>query len=381
MSIDVKAYQKKQTKKTPKQESNWMDVLNKDIKIGSLSVLNDAIKERFYSQMHILLETGVNVDQALQFAVDDQKKEKTKTIFEQLRKDIIKGLSLSQAMQAQNEFSAYEYYSVQIGETSGKLLEVFQELSNFYNKKIKQRRQIISALSYPAIVISVAFGALVFLLNFMVPMFQDLFLRTGNELPWITELVVQFSDSFSSALPYIIVAFFGIGFGMFSMKDNEQYRKYQAKVLLHLPLIGAMMHKIYLGRFCQSLALLIAAEVPLMNAIKLVRKMIGFYPLEQACDQIEIDLMNGQFLYDSMGRIKIFPAQLNALVKIGEEVNELDRIFNKIAAQYSDEVEHQSSMLGTFIEPIMIIFLAILVSIILIAMYLPMFQISASMGF
>jgi type IV pilus assembly protein PilC len=126
--------------------------------------------------------------------------------------------------------------------------------------------------------------------------------------------------------------------------------------------------------------LLISAKTPLVSAIDLVKKMVGFYPIEVSLNEVQEDILKGQSLHISLSKYKIYNKRMISLLKVAEDVNQLDTMFARLAKQYSDEVEHQTSVLGSVIEPIMIIFLGALVAIILIAMYLPIFQMSTSVG-
>jgi type IV pilus assembly protein PilC len=141
-----------------------------------------------------------------------------------------------------------------------------------------------------------------------------------------------------------------------------------------------MISKIYLARFCQSMNLLISSKTPLVTAIELVKKMIGFYPIEISLEIMQEDIMKGQPLHISLSKFKIYNKRMVSLIKVAEEVNQLDTMFAKLAKQYTDEVEHETSILGSLIEPIMIIFLGLLVALILVAMYLPLFQMSNTVG-
>nr|MBA3971958.1 type II secretion system F family protein [Bacteroidota bacterium] len=144
--------------------------------------------------------------------------------------------------------------------------------------------------------------------------------------------------------------------------------------------VKSMVSKIYLARFCQSMNLLISAKTPLVTAIDLVKKMVGFYPIEVSLEIIQNDILQGVPLHVTLAKFEIYNKRMISLIKVAEEVNQLDTMFSKLAKQYSDEVEHQTSILGSLIEPIMIIFLGVLVAVILIAMYLPLFQMSSTIG-
>lgn len=137
---------------------------------------------------------------------------------------------------------------------------------------------------------------------------------------------------------------------------------------------------IYLARFCHSMAFLLNARVPILRALALVKKMIGFYPIEQSLTSASEDVTKGQALNHSLGKFKIYPHRIITLLKVGEEANWLEAMFLKLAEQYNDEVEQRTKMLGSLIEPILIVFLALVVGLVLVAMYLPIFKLVSNFG-
>lgn len=384
MAIDLNKY--KSNKQTviadsidTATEGSWFDFLNKDIKIFG-NKLNDKKKERFYSELNILFSAGIDIKTALELIEEEQTKETDKQLFRSITETVINGGSISQAIQDTGKFSDYEFYSLQIGEESGRLPDVLKELNIFYSKKIQQKRQIVSALSYPSIVLITALGAVVFMMSFVVPMFSDVFKRFKGELPYLTKLIIHISQIFSkySFSAFIIIALVIVI--IYGQRKKEWFRKTTSSIILRLPVIGPIVSKIYLARFCHSMNLLISAKTPLINALNLVKKMVDFYPLEVSIQIVQEDILKGESLHASLSNFKIYNKRMVSLIKVGEEVNQLDMIFEKLAKQYTDEVEHQTSTLGSLIEPIMIVFLGVLVAVILVAMYLPLFQLSTAVG-
>ncbi len=360
-------------------ENSYLDFLNKDIKIFGSS-FSDKKKERFYSELNILFSAGVDIRTTLELIEEEQIKEKDKQVFKKIKEAVTNGSSLSNAIESTNLFTSYEYYSLKIGEESGRLPQVLQELAVFFSKKIKQKRQLTSALSYPAIVFVSAFGAIFFMLKFVVPMFSDVFKRFKGELPYFTKLIIKLSDSFSNYAFYLIAFILILIAFLYSQRKTVWFRSFGSKLILRIPIMKNLISKIYLARFCQSMNLLISAKTPLVTAIELVKKMVGFYPIELSLETIQDDILKGIPLSQSLAKFKIYNKRMISLIKVAEEVNQLDLMFEKLAKQYSDEVEHQTSILGSLIEPIMIIFLGLLVAIILVAMYLPLFQMSNTVG-
>jgi len=380
VSIDLKNIEKKKkTVKTPssKQQSQVMDFLNRDISLFGNS-LSDKKKERFYSDLGILLTSGIDIKTSLELITDDQRKDKDKQLFNNIQQMVLNGESLSEALHKTGKFSNYEYFSLKIGEESGRISDVLSELSGFFNKKIKQKRQLVSAFSYPVLVLITAVAAIMFMMNFIVPMFVDVFKRFQGKLPYITQVIINISDIISNwaGLFFITLTVFIIF--LYSQRKNEWYRSITSRIMMRLPIFGPIVKKIYLARFCQSMALLIASRTPMLRAIQLVRNMIGFYPFEKALDIIDSDIMSGKSLHESMKKFSIFDNRTISLVKVAEEVNQLDTIFERLNKQYSDELEHRIGMMSSLLEPAMIIFVGVLVGVILVAMYLPLFQLSTS---
>ena len=379
MAIDVTKIKSsaKPFSSVKKEEGSVFDFLNKDISLFGNS-LSDKKKEAFYHELFILLTAGVDIRSTLDLIASEQTSEKDKQLFVGIRDKVTGGSTLSDAIQETGKFSAYEYHSLRIGEESGKLSTVLKELADFFQSNINLRRQIIGALTYPGIVLCTSFGAIFFMLNFIVPMFADVFKRFGGKLPFITSLIVDMSNWLGSYFYLIFLAFAGtIGF-MVSQRKQLWFRRFFSALLLKTPFVGEMIRKIYMARFCHSMALLIGAKIPIVRAIKLVKQMIGFYPIEISLDQVEQDIMQGISLNKSLSAFPVYHKRLVSLIKVGEEVNQLELFFGKIGKQYSQDVEHQTTLISSMIEPFMIIFLGLIVGVILIAMYLPLFQLSTT---
>ena len=381
-TIDLTKYPvnpKRRNLKKQKKESSIFDFLNKDIRLFGTQ-LSDKKKERFYSELHILFSAGLDIKTTLELIEEEQIKKTDKELFCKIREYVVNGGSLSEALNKTGKFSTYEYYSIKIGEESGRLPEVLDELAVFFIKKIRQQRLVLNALSYPSIVLFTAFGAIFFMMKFIVPMFADVFLRFGGELPYITKVIIHISNAFSLYAYYIIVPVISLAFFFYTQKEKDWFRRGSAFIVMKIPVMGNIIQKIYLARFCHSMNLLISAKTPLLQAIQLVKKMVGFYPIEYSLSLVEHDVLGGKSLSQSLSGYPIYNKRLRALIKVAEEVNQMDLVFGKLAKQYTEEVEHQTSLIGSLIEPVMIIFLGLLVAIILVAMYLPLFQLSTSFG-
>lgn len=352
--------------------------LNKDISLSG-EKLNDRQKEYFYLESAILLKAGVDIKTTLELvASSNQIKGKANGIFEQLKERIITGMAMSEAMKASGVFSAYEYYSVQIGEETGKLSIVLEGLASYYKKKIKQRRQIISALSYPMIVLLTSIGAVLFMIGYIVPMFADVFKQSGGDLPLVTAIIIRLSEVIGGYFYVFVLVAAAIGSLLYINRKKALFRKTLSTFLLKIPLLGEMLQKIYLAQFCHSMSLLIGAKVPILRALAMIEQMIGFYPIEVSLQPIEAQIQKGITLHESMTQFPIYPVKMVMLIKVGEEVNQLEYFFTMIAEQYNQEVEYQTGIISSMLEPLIIVFLGLVVGVILIAMYLPLFKLGMS---
>ncbi|MCF3107863.1 type II secretion system F family protein [Niabella sp. CC-SYL272] len=335
---------------------------------------SDKIKESFYLELGSLMDAGLDIRTALQLIRDEQTKKAPKAILTTVLEKVVNGSSLSTAMRDNKNFTPYEYFTVEIGEETGKLNTVLQQLSVYYKAKIKQRRQIIGALTYPLIVLSVAFCSVFFMMNYVVPMFADVFQRFGGNLPFLTRQVLNASNFMQAAAGKLFLLLLAVIVFIALNRSKPWYKKYKDLLLQRTPVVKHIVSRIYLARFASTMQLLLGARVPLVQALSLSKQVMGFYPLEQALDQMEQDILKGLPLHESMSSKKVFPSKMVALVKVGEEVNELELFFKNLSDRYSEDLDYQTTQLSKFIEPVIIIVLGLVVGVVLIAMYLPMFN-------
>lgn len=381
MPIDVRLLKpselKVQTEKDASLLARFINFLNRDMQIGSKGI-NDKKKENFYSELSILMSSGVDIRTSLDIIISEQKAEKEKAVYELIKSEITGGSGLAEAIDKTSRFSPYEYYSLRIGEESGRLKDVLTDLSLYFSRKIKQKRQLVSALTYPLLIITTAVIAVIFMLNFIVPMFVDVFARFNGNMPALTLKIIALSDFFKSYIGYFLSASLILIIIFYSIRTTEYFRSLSSRILLRLPLFGEIIRKIYLARFCQAMALLLGAKTPMLRTLNLVRNMISFYSFEKALLVMESDVLHGKLLHQSMEQFDLFDSRVLSLVKVAEEVNQLDQVFSRLNSQLSDDLEHRIGMLSSLLEPIMIVIVGGLVSVILISMYLPLFQLSTS---
>lgn len=381
MSIDLKnikieAPETKQVK-TPEGKSAF-SFLNKEISLGGSKFSNEK-KEEFYSEVGMLLSSGLDIRTIFQLMAEEKKSGKHSRFYQSIYDDLVRGYNLSEALNRTKLISPHEYYSIKIGEETGQINAVLADLNEYFSRRIKQKRQLISTFSYPVMVVVTAFVVVTFMLNYIVPMFEDVFKRFNGELPSITLWILSASKFFKAYIGWFLLVLASLAIFTWSVRKTEAYRKITTSLILKIPLLGELLNKIYLARFCQTMALMTSARIPLITALELMEKIIGFYPYEKAMAVMNNDLVNGKTLYESMGNFGFFDMKLISLTKVGEEVNKLSEIYNKLSRQYNDEVQHKIGILNSLMEPLLIIIVGIMVAVILIAMYMPMFQMSNSL--
>jgi type IV pilus assembly protein PilC len=363
--------------KEQKVEKNT-NFFTRDIQL--FNKFGDKKKERFYMDLRVLLVAGIDLKSALEIIIEEQPKEKDKEIFEEIYQGVVKGRSLADSLKQTQKFSEYEYYSIEIGEESNRLNEVLQELTKYYADQTELKKQVKSVLSYPAFVFSITLGLVYFMMTNVVPMFADVFRQFGSELPTLTKKIIHISNNFPFYLMIMAAVIICIGLFIYTQKEKDWYRNATSSLVLRIPKVGQMVQLVYLSRFTQTLHLLLASKTPLVRSLELTEKMVKFYPLQQAIDRMKTDITMGKSLHSGMSDFKVFPKRMISLVKVGEEVNQLEVMLKKLSEQYNEELKHQTKIIGKIMEPLIILIIGLFVGLILVAMYMPMFNLSNIMA-
>jgi type IV pilus assembly protein PilC len=367
MSLDLNTYKTKKDKKSL------------EINFGQIQFSNsfsDKRKEAFYRELGMLLRSGVDFKKALEIISQQIEKKQEKELILSIKEKIVHGKSIYESMKESGKFSPYEYYSVQIGEETRKLEEVLIELQKYFSSKIQMRRQIISVLTYPTIVLLVTFLVLYFMLTKVVPMFSSVFRQFGSELPKTTQWIIKVSNHSSLIFTLFFLVLIGFFLGHYLLRKKELYRDFTSKVVLKIPYFGNLIRKIYISRFCQSMKLLITSKTTLLTSLSLTSKMIDFYPIEQSINQIKNDITKGASLHESLKKHSIYENKLVSMIEVAEQINQLDTMFERLTEQYNEDINHQTKMIGVILEPLIIIVIGLIVGIIMISMYAPMFDLS-----
>jgi type IV pilus assembly protein PilC len=329
----------------------------------------------FSRQFATMIEAGLNVVGALVILEEQTSDEALASCVHELRKDVEGGLLLSEALARHPKVFSRLYISmVEAGEAAGILDIVLDRVAFQIEKQEAIRRRIKGAMVYPTMVLIFATLVLVGMLMFLVPVFVKIFGQLGGQLPTLTQYVVAASNLLKSR-PYVILLIPLGAWGFFKWKATETGRQNWDKFKLKLPMkIGDTVLKVTMARFSRTLSTLVAAGVDIIKALEITGQTAGNWVIEDALAGVRTKVHEGVPIAQPLLENEIFPPMVAQMVKIGEETGELEKMLGKIADFYEDEVDAAVSSLSSLVEPIMMIGVGIMVGIVIIAMYLPMFK-------
>jgi type IV pilus assembly protein PilC len=330
----------------------------------------------FSRQFATMIEAGLNVVAALVILEQQTDDQYFALVVKELRADVEGGLLLSQAMRRHPKIFDRLFVSmVEAGEAAGILDEVLDRVAYQIEKATQIKRRVKGAMLYPTMVLVFATLVLTGLLMFLVPVFVKIFGQLGGELPTLTQYVVAMSDLLRTKY-YIIFPSLGLLiFGVRKYKKTESGRQKWDRIKLKIPMkIGQVVLKVTMARFSRTLSTLVAAGVDIIQALEITGQSSGNYVIEEALSNVRVKVSEGVPIAQPLVDNPIFPPMVSQMVKIGEETGELEKMLGKIADFYEDEVDAAIQSLTSIVEPLMMILVGMMVGVIVIAMYLPMFK-------
>lgn len=329
----------------------------------------------FSRQFATMIEAGLNVVGALVILEEQTSDDALAAVVRELRRDVEGGLLLSEAMARHPKVFSRLYISmVEAGEAAGILDIVLDRVAFQIEKQEQIRRRIKGAMVYPTMVLIFATLVLVGMLMFLVPVFVKIFSQLGGRLPTLTLYVVGVSNLLKDR-PYVLLILPLTIWAFFRWKKTETGRQNWDKLKLKLPLkIGDVVLKVSMARFSRTLSTLIAAGVDIIKALEITGQTSGNWVIEEALAGVRTKVHEGVPIAQPLVENDVFPPMVAQMVKIGEETGELEKMLAKIADFYEDEVDASVQSLTSIVEPIMMIGVGIMVGIVIISMYLPMFK-------
>ena len=330
----------------------------------------------FTRQFSVMIDAGLPLVQCLEILASQQENKTFQKVLTGTRSSVEGGATLSASMrQYEKVFDALYVNLVEAGETGGILDTILQRLSAYIEKNVKLKRAVRSALVYPVAVLTVAVGVITLLLWKVVPIFANLFTGLGVDLPLPTKIVIALSHFVGSIFGFLIFA--GIVASVFGLKiwyGTPTGRFVLDTVVLKLPVVGMLMRKIAVARFTRTLGTLISSGVPILEGLDITAKTSGNAVVERALNQVRKSLEEGKSLTEPLKESEVFPGMVTQMIAVGEQTGAMDAMLQKIADFYEDEVDVAVKDLLTALEPIMIVFLGLVVGGVVISMYLPLFS-------
>jgi type IV pilus assembly protein PilC len=330
----------------------------------------------FSRQFATMIEAGLNVVAALVILEEQTDDQYFATIVRELRADVEGGLLLSQAMARHPKvFDRLFISMVEAGEAAGILDQVLDRVAFQIEKATQIKRRVKGAMLYPTMVLIFASLVLTGMLMFLVPIFVKIFKQLGGDLPTLTQYVLTVSNLLRNDW-FIIFPLIGATiFGVRKYKKTEQGRQVWDRIKLKIPMkIGDVVLKVTMARFSRTLSTLVAAGVDIIKALEITGHTSGNWVVEDALADVRAKVHEGVPIAQPLVENPIFPPMVSQMVKIGEETGELEKMLSKIADFYEDEVDAAISTLTSIIEPLMMIAVGMMVGVIIISMYLPMFK-------
>jgi type IV pilus assembly protein PilC len=330
----------------------------------------------FSRQFATMIESGLNVVTALVILEEQTEDEALADVIREVRQDVEGGLVLSQALARHPKvFDRLYIAMIEAGEAAGMLDRVLDRIAFQIEKDTKIKRRVKGAMVYPVVVMSFASLVLIGMLMFIVPVFVGVFDQLEGELPKPTQIVLFFSNLLRDRWFIIFPAIGGAIFGLKKLKATESGRRFWDTFKLRIPMkLGDVVLKVTLARFARTLSTLVAAGVDIIRSLEITSQTVGNWVVEEALVDVRERVEQGVPIAVPLADNEVFPPMVSHMVKVGEETGELEKMLGKIADFYEDEADSSIASLTSIIEPIMMIGVGLMVGVIIISMYLPMFK-------
>jgi len=329
-------------------------------------------------QLSTLVGAGLPMLRAINVLIRQERNPRLRSALEQIADAIQSGSTLAEALaQHPRIFSRLYVNMVRAGEVGGVLDQVLDRLAEYLEKSQRIRSKVISAMIYPVVVLVMASGILTFLMVVIIPKFEEIFadLLEGAEMPPLTRFVLNTSKAFASNMAWVVGVVVAVVILMRLLRMTQRGRHMVDMFRLHIPLFGQLARKTAIARFSRTLGTLMSAGVPVLQALNIVRDTAGNEVIARAIGAVHDSVKEGESMAAPMESAAVFPPMVVSMVEVGDETGRLPEMLMKIAERYDEEVDTTVAGLTSIIEPVLIIFMAVVVGTIVIALFLPLISI------
>ncbi len=328
----------------------------------------------FCRQLEVMLSAGLPLRKALTVFLDQLGGNPLRTHVLKMVQDIDGGKTFSEAMQNTGVFSQFIVSMVRVAENGAELDKIMGKAAYHLEARAKITAKVISSLAYPVVVVCIAVFVVIALMTFVIPTFSSMFIDLGKELPYSSKMVIFLSDFTLSHFPEIILAVFSLCVAFVYLYGLSFARLRIDKMLLSLPIVGAIVQKSSVGRFCSTLGTLTASGIPLIESMQITSATTGNSAIEHAIRASIPGIASGGSLAKLLKETKLFPPMVIQMIAVGEETGRLPAMLDKIADFHDADVAASAERLTSILEPVLILALGVVVAALLVAMYLPLFD-------
>ncbi len=328
----------------------------------------------FTKQLAIMINAGVPIIQSLEIIYKSERHLVLKKSLKSIMNDVSEGKTISESMSTQQGFDKLYCSLIKAGESGGILDTILEKLAIHMDKQEKLKKQIKSALTYPAIVIVVGIGVVWALLTFVVPQFVDMIKDSGKEIPAITQFVINVSNFLGNNILLIIGGFVGAVVLFLQAIKTKEGKKTFDYLVMKVPLFGEIILKGNLGGFCRTLATMLSAGVPLIDALDICIGTIDNVVVKSDIKVVKDKIVQGKTLAEPLSKITYFPDMISSMISVGEQTGNIDSMLEKVADVFEEQVSFLVGNMTKLIEPFIIVVLGGIIAAVLVAMYLPMFM-------
>jgi type IV pilus assembly protein PilC len=335
----------------------------------------------FTRQFSVMIDAGLPLVQCLEILGTQEEDKNFGRVILETRAEVENGASLADAMRKNPKvFDALFTNMIAAGEAGGILDTILKRLATYIEKAVKLKNQVQSAMIYPVAIIVIAGLVVGVILWKVIPTFATLFAGLGADLPLPTRIVIALSNGLVRYMPFVLVGIGATIFGFRSYYNTPGGRMTIDGFTLKMPVLGPMMRKIAVARFCRTLATLTASGVPILDGLEITAKTAGNAIVEDAIMAVRKSVEEGKTVSEPLAETKVFPAMVVQMINVGEQTGALDQMLSKIADFYEEEVDTAVAGLMKLIEPLMITVLGVIIGTIVTAMYLPLYEVLSKIG-
>jgi type IV pilus assembly protein PilC len=335
----------------------------------------------FTRQFSVMLDAGLPLVQCLEILGGQEENKAFAAIINEVRSDVESGMSIADSMRKHPKaFDNLFTNMVAAGEAGGILDIILQRLSTYIEKIVKLNSQVKSAMIYPVAVLVIAALVVFIILWKVIPVFAQLFAGLGSEMPLLTRIVIGASNFVGRYFIFIVAVIIAGFFAVNRYHETYRGRRILDGLMLKIPVLGMLLRKIAVARFCRTLSTLTASGVPILDGLEITAKTAGNAIIEDAVMAVRKSVEEGKTISEPLAETKVFPAMVVQMINVGEQTGALDQMLSKIADFYEEEVDTAVEGLMKLIEPLMISVLGVVIGTIVAAMYLPLYSILSKIG-